>query len=209
MARAEFDGAPVHVVAARQTRGRGRSGSAWETAPRAVATSLALDPGWAPEHLPLLPAIAALAVADVWVDVQIKWPNDILLEGEKVAGILAETADGVTVVGVGANLWWPDSPPGRAARFAEDPGPDAAAAFAEAWAANFLSRVAIGPDAWGADDYRSRSWLVGRAVEWEPNGSGIALGIADDGALLVEVDGTEQRLLSGEVRVVRPVEPSG
>jgi BirA family biotin operon repressor/biotin-[acetyl-CoA-carboxylase] ligase len=209
VARAEFEGAPVLVVAARQTRGRGRSGREWETAPRAVACSLALDPGWAPRHLPLLPAVAALAVADVWPDVRVKWPNDILMDGEKVAGILAETSDGVTVVGVGANLWWPDRPEGRAARYSEDPGPDAAPRFAEAWAANLLGRIATGPRDWGLDDYRNRSWLLGRDVEWEPDGRGVARDIGEDGSLIVEVGGGEVRLHSGEVRVVRRAEQSG
>lgn len=204
VARAEYDGSPTLVVAARQTRGRGRSGREWETAPRAVACSLAFEPGWQPDRLPLLPAVAALAVADVWPESAIKWPNDILLGDEKVAGILTETSDGVTVVGVGANLWWPDRPAGRAARFAEDPGPDAAARFAEAWASTFLRRVGSGPGGWGVEEYRARSWLQGRVVEWEPDGRGIVRGVGDDAALLVEVDGEERRLVSGEVRAVRP-----
>lgn len=203
VARDEFDGEPVLVVAARQTRGRGRSGSGWENAPRAVACSVALDPPWPAIRLPLLPLVAALAVADVWPDVAIKWPNDVLLDGGKLAGILSEAADGVTVVGVGANLWWPDPPPGVVARHTDDPGPVATPAFAEAWAEAFLARVSRGPDAWGLAEYRARSWLLGREVAWEPDGRGVARDIGADGALLVEVGGTLERLVSGAVREVR------
>lgn len=204
VARAACDGAPVLVVAGRQTRGRGRSGSAWETAPRALACSLALATPWEPTSLPLLPAVAALAVADVWPDVAIKWPNDLLLDDRKVGGILSEASDGVTVVGFGANLWWPGSPVGVVARHDADPGPDDAVRVAEAWAAALLVRIDRGPGEWGRDEYRDRSWLLGKEITWEPAGRGFARDIAADGALVVRVDGEDHRLVSGAVSVVRP-----
>ena len=207
VARDACQGGPVLVVAGRQTRGRGRSGSEWETAPRALACSLALPTPWPMQRLPLLPAVAALAVADLWDDVWIKWPNDVLLDDRKLGGILSEASDGVTVIGFGANLWWPDTPEGVAARFDDDPGLAAAGAIASAWAEALQRRIDRGPDDWGVDEYRSRSWLVGREVTWEPSGSGLVRGIGDDGALEVVVDGEVRRLVSGAVRVVRPLDP--
>lgn len=202
-ARAAFDGVPTLVVAGQQTRGRGRSGSEWENAPRALACSLAFVCPWDSTRFPLLPLVAALAVSDVWPDVRIKWPNDIYLEERKLGGILAETADSMTVIGFGANLWWPDAPEDRMARFDVDPGRSALVPIAYEWAVHLLERIERGPGSWGHDDYAQRSWLLGHLVTWEPDGAGVAVAIDDDGALVVEVDGVRRRIVSGAVQRVR------
>ncbi|MGI8518457.1 MAG: biotin--[acetyl-CoA-carboxylase] ligase [Acidimicrobiia bacterium] len=70
---------PVLVVASRQTAGRGRSGAAWETAPRALAMSLRFDPfEWPSDRRTLIPLATGIAVARLW-DLALKWPNDLLL----------------------------------------------------------------------------------------------------------------------------------
>src|SRR3954462_2085959 len=93
------------VTAAEQTAGRGRQGRAWTTPPgTALAMSMVLrDPP------ALLPLIAAVAVAQACGDeagAQIKWPNDVLVDGRKVAGILAEGRphEGWAVLGIGVNV---------------------------------------------------------------------------------------------------------
>ncbi len=203
VARAEFDGVPTLVVAGHQTRGRGRSGSEWENAPRALACSLAFVCPWRPESYPLLPLVAALAVSDVWPDVRIKWPNDLYLGDRKVGGILAEATDALTVIGLGANLWWPDAPPDRGARFPDDPGHEALLPLAYSWAGHLMDRIDRGPKQWGHDEYVERSWLLGHQVTWEPDGRGKAVAIDADGALLVESDGVQRRVVSGAVQRVR------
>ncbi len=202
-ARAAFDGVPTLVVTGTQTRGRGRLGSEWDNAPRALACSLAFVCEWHPSRYPLLPLVAALAVSDIWPDMHIKWPNDLILRDRKVGGILAEASDALTIIGFGANLWWPDSPDDRTARFEEDPGHEALIPIAHAWAGHLIDRVERGPSHWGHDEYAQRSWLLGHRVTWEPAGSGTAVGIDEDGALLVESNGIRERIVSGAVHRVR------
>jgi BirA family biotin operon repressor/biotin-[acetyl-CoA-carboxylase] ligase len=103
-------GLPEGAVAAtdHQTAGRGRLGRRWEAPPAtAVLASVLLHPP-RERHLPELTMVAALAAAEAVeaateLAAQIKWPNDVMLNRRKVAGILAELADGTVVVGIGLN----------------------------------------------------------------------------------------------------------
>src|SRR2546430_17167499 len=103
------DGAPegLVVVAERQTAGRGRLGRQWESPPRAgLAVSVLLRPprgyGW----LPLLAGVALIETVRrlAELDAVLKWPNDLLIDGRKCAGILAETVPDGVVVGIGLNV---------------------------------------------------------------------------------------------------------
>lgn len=201
-ARRHHEGAPVLVVADAQTAGRGRGGSAWETAPRAVATSLSVRPAWAVVDWPLLPLVAAVAAARV-LDCRLKWPNDLILADAKVGGILVEAGDGPTVIGMGVNLWWPDAPADRAALWADEPGRGEGERIATSWAEAVLDMIEAGPREWPRDFYAARCITIGRAVTWDQGGVGRAVGIADDGALVVETDSGTRHLRSGEVRHVR------
>jgi BirA family biotin operon repressor/biotin-[acetyl-CoA-carboxylase] ligase len=107
-----LDGAGEGAVAAtnEQTEGRGRLGRTWRApAGSSLLFSLVLVPDVSPERLPELSLVAGAAVADaiaVQADVEttVKHPNDVLIGGRKVAGILAEAADGRVVLGVGVNV---------------------------------------------------------------------------------------------------------
>jgi BirA family biotin operon repressor/biotin-[acetyl-CoA-carboxylase] ligase len=96
------------AVCDHQTEGRGRLGRRWEAPPAtAVLASVLLHPP-RERHLPELTMVAALATAEAVeaateLAAQIKWPNDVMLNRRKVAGILAELADGTVVVGIGLN----------------------------------------------------------------------------------------------------------
>lgn len=111
------------VVAASQTGGRGRLNRSWLSPPgMGLYFSLILRPGLAPEQLPKITLAAGLAIcktveAEYAVSPQIKWPNDLLLEGGKFGGILTETGPmqnmspgekPLVVVGVGLNLFPPE-----------------------------------------------------------------------------------------------------
>lgn len=195
---------PILVVAGRQTKGRGRSRRTWDSAPRAMAASLAFRPTWELGSWPLIPLVAGLAAADVLdAAVSLKWPNDLLLGESKVGGILVEGSAGALVVGCGLNLWWPDPPAGIGALAIDDPGRQAVFDTATAWAERLLQRMATGPRQWGRSDYLARSATIGRQVVWEPDGRGKAIGIGDDGSLLVETDRGPQRLIAGEIRHLR------
>lgn len=96
------------AVTEHQTSGRGREGRPWEDVPgRSLLLSLLLrPPSGTPTHQ--LALVAGLAVAEAVEEQRdaagIKWPNDVLLEGRKVAGILLEAAQGAVVCGIGVNV---------------------------------------------------------------------------------------------------------
>ena len=100
---------PAIVVADRQWRGRGRRGRRWESdTPRGLWFTVAHG-GWTAgvETLPLRAGLAvarALETAVPDVRVQVKWPNDLLIGGRKVGGILCERASGAALAGIGLNL---------------------------------------------------------------------------------------------------------
>ncbi len=102
------------VVADAQLRGRGRAGRAWHTAPgKSLALSVVLHQGCDRRALGLLPLAAGLAVAQALESLgaapALKWPNDVLLGGRKVAGVLCESRRVPPASG------YPTSPPGGAA----------------------------------------------------------------------------------------------
>jgi BirA family biotin operon repressor/biotin-[acetyl-CoA-carboxylase] ligase len=98
------------VVAEEQSAGRGRLDRAWVSPPRAGLTfTLLLRPQSAPSQWPWLPLLAGLAVAralrsHAGVDAVLKWPNDVLVDGRKLCGLLAEVVADALVVGIGLNV---------------------------------------------------------------------------------------------------------
>lgn len=195
---------PILVVAGRQTEGRGRSQRVWESAPRAMAASIAMRPTWEPGSWPLIPLVAGLAAADALDgEVTLKWPNDLMVGEDKIGGILVEGSGGVLVVGFGLNLWWPDAPAGSGALSIDDPGPESVVATAVAWAERFLERMADDPGEWGRTRYLELSATVGRQVTWEPDGQGKAIDIDESGALVVETATGRRSLIAGQIRHLR------
>ncbi len=110
------------VVAEEQVQGRGRRGRTWVTpSGSAIAMSLILRPDLPPERAPMLTLVMGMAAADACRDVcnapvSIKWPNDVIVEGKKVCGILTEMSCEVdfinyVVVGIGINTGVDEFPP--------------------------------------------------------------------------------------------------
>lgn len=97
------------AVADEQTAGRGRLGRSWHApAGTALLFSTLLVPAVDPSRLPELSLVAGAAVAEAITEVsglqpEIKFPNDVLIGGRKVAGILAESSEGRVVLGIGVN----------------------------------------------------------------------------------------------------------
>ncbi|MDX6495109.1 MAG: BirA family transcriptional regulator [Gaiellales bacterium] len=89
-----------------QTAGRGRRGREWYSPPGAgLLFSLALEPHTAPDRLPAFSLVAAEAVCTVCDPrAMVRWPNDVMIEGRKVAGVLPELRDSKLVVGFGVNV---------------------------------------------------------------------------------------------------------
>ncbi len=205
-ARSRYSGVPCLVTAAEQAAGRGRSGAEWLNAPRALAASLAFAPDWPPARIPLLTLVAGVAARRVLGEpLRLKWPNDVVTpEGDKVAGLLAERTDELVVIGLGANLYWPDPPSGVAALSTTDPGGEAGPILASAWADSLLEAVSAGPDGWGEPEYRQNSGTIGSVIVWEGGGPGRAVDIDQDGGLVVETADGRLTLRSGRVHSVRP-----
>ncbi len=100
------------VIAETQKKGRGRMGSEWFSAPGGICFSLILKPSVSIEHASRMTLMAGLAVTrsmrKLGVDAKIKWPNDVLIDGKKVCGILTEVGAEVdrmhyVILGVGIN----------------------------------------------------------------------------------------------------------
>jgi len=196
---------PVLVVATSQSAGRGRLGRPWQTAPRALAASLAVRPhGWDSARFPLLSLVAGLAARTaLGQGLTCKWPNDLFLAEAKVAGLLLEAVEDVVVIGLGANLWWPESPPGFGSLFEADPGPDVARELASRWCDDLLARIERGPAVWGHEEYRRACATVGRSIRWNPGGHGVAIDVDSDGRLVVENESGVIGLTSGEIWEIR------
>jgi BirA family biotin operon repressor/biotin-[acetyl-CoA-carboxylase] ligase len=213
------------VVAGAQTSGRGRFGRVWHSPPGAgLYMSIVFRDVKA---APFLTLAAGVAVVDgvraaTGLPLEIKWPNDVVAAGtkgpsqrRKVAGILAEgssSADGLqhVVVGIGINISpaaYPRDVAARASSIETELGRPAEAApiFAEVLAAlaDQVKPLSRGDASQLLARWRVLSpWTAGSAVECDtPAGrvSGIAAGIADDGALLVRVEGKIERIIAGEV----------
>jgi len=190
------------VTAGAQHAGRGRQGRSWSAPPgRALLMSLVLR-----EWPPLLPIVGAVAVADVaGPQAAIKWPNDVLLDGRKLAGVLGEARhqEGWAVLGIGLNV---------AVRAADLPAElhDRAASLGlqPADIEPMLERLLraldgrlVQPTGDLLADYRARDALAGRAVRWA-HGEGTARGVDGAGRLLVELAGGERTALdAGEVHL--------
>lgn len=194
------------VTAGSQTAGHGRQGRSWVTpAGEALLMSLVLrrarDGGQAPSLLPLL---AAVAVAEAIGDAaRIKWPNDVLVDDRKVAGILAEArpGEGWAVLGIGVNVAVQTFPEelrataGSLRRAPQEIEPFLAALLAA------LERRLDEPIAAVLDAWRARDALRGRPISWT-QGEGVAAGIDGEGRLVVELaGGGRTALAAGEVHL--------
>jgi len=204
-ARRRFDGSPIVIAAARQTRGRGRSDRKWETAPRAMAVSVCWAPGWESSTFGRLPLVAGLAATDV-VDAGLKWPNDLVnAAGHKVGGILAEAVGSVVTIGFGLNLYWPEPPVGYGAVYREDPG--RCESLATTFASQLLTRAAVGSEHWDRVAYLARCVTINNLITWKPGGSGRVVDVGQGGELIVETSDGIRSLVTSEVWEVRSSPP--
>jgi BirA family biotin operon repressor/biotin-[acetyl-CoA-carboxylase] ligase len=223
--RAARDGAPegAAFVADAQSGGRGRLGRSWfSPSGENLYTSFVLRPSFDPKRIPLVTLTAGLAVVDAVAPrvaarrVGLKWPNDVYVDGRKVAGILSEAQviDGRAawiVVGIGINVRTRAFPTELAER-------STSLAIAGATA---LHRGGLFVDLAGALFYRiamlrdgnvrdlvaafaARDEIAGRAITVD-GAPAIALGIAEDGALRIRrADGREEQCVAGEIRLSTP-----
>jgi BirA family transcriptional regulator, biotin operon repressor / biotin---[acetyl-CoA-carboxylase] ligase len=210
------------LVAEYQNAGKGRMGRTWSAPPRsALLFSILLRPATVPpERWPLLGLVAPLAVADAVrstgeIDATVKWPNDVLVEDRKLAGILLERVGDAAIVGIGINV-----------SLRADERPHEAATSLTLEGAATTDRVTVLAAVLRALEQRYREWVadrghatavlaayekvsatLGQRIRAElPDGKtveGTATGIDVDGRLIVEGPTGRTALAAGDVIHVR------
>ena len=212
------------VIAEAQTRGRGRLGRSWVSPPFCnLYLSVVLRPPIAATAAPQLTLVAGVALAEVvglWTPgATIKWPNDVLVDGRKLAGVLTEMeADGdlvrFVILGIGVNLnsVMDDFPAelhdkATSLRLATGAAVDRVA-FADALLARLEERYQLFlHSGFGAIRplWEARSGLTGHVVAVDEGGrqqTGTVIGIDEDGVLLLHTASGERRIVAGEVTVI-------
>ncbi len=212
------------IIAERQSGGRGRLGRSWYTAgDDALAISILLRPKIPPEQVPQLSLLTAVALHRVLVahapEVRIKWPNDLLCHGAKMAGILTEMRAEpgqvhAVILGIGLNIrrpanGWPDEINQKVTDLSSSSG-------------KHLSRLNMAVEIIHALDHFydiylnegfspiRKAWWDAHAASGQPvrahghNGYvvGIAEALDEDGALLLRVDGKLQRFIAGDLELI-------
>ncbi|MDQ6960581.1 MAG: biotin--[acetyl-CoA-carboxylase] ligase [Mariprofundaceae bacterium] len=218
------------VLADRQTAGRGRLQRRWHTiAEHTLAMSILLRPPLSPEKIPQISLLTAVALHDALSsfapDVKIKWPNDILHHGRKMAGILTEMRAEpgrvqAVVVGMGVNVHAPEkSWPEDIAAIATDLGAASGRAVSRMEAAirilESMERHYL--------DYLSHGFGPVREQWWQAHAAcgkqvrvydglhyieGIAEDLDEDGALLLRTHAGLQRIVAGDLELMED-KPAG
>jgi BirA family transcriptional regulator, biotin operon repressor / biotin---[acetyl-CoA-carboxylase] ligase len=222
----DIDGAVL--IAEHQTAGRGRQGRSWFDAPRAqIAMSVGIDAADVPaERWGWLPLAAGVSIVQAvggicGVDVALKWPNDVMAQGRKLAGILAEVAASqrAIVVGIGLNV---------TLRHDEIEAPQAVSLSELGATAPGRQELVAGlldvlgghvrdwRESGGADPqltakYRAMCSTLGLPVRADlPGGQevvGVARDVDEQGRLCIDTDGEEVVLSAGDVVHLRPTAP--
>jgi BirA family biotin operon repressor/biotin-[acetyl-CoA-carboxylase] ligase len=204
---------PLWIMAERQSRGRGRRGRAWQSEHGNLAATLLLSPDAPQAMTGQLSFAAALAVADMAAHfaphsaIAVKWPNDVLAEGGKLAGILLEAGDRWLAIGIGANL--ASHPEGTEFPDTSLAGLGVPVPSAEEALAILAARFAHWYDVWMKggfaplrDEWLTRAKGVGGPIRARlPNETreGVFEGIDASGALLLNEGGSLRAIAAGEV----------
>ncbi len=213
------------IVADHQTAGRGRLDRRWESPPGAnLLASVLLRPGCDAADLHLCTGAVALAASDACREVAgvepvLKWPNDLLVDGHKLAGVLAEAefSGGAlvgVVVGIGINVAWP-GPDEAGGTCLDDLGGSAQPVDRRVLLERLLGALSVRrpqlDDASGrralADEVRRRCATLGQPVRVHLAGeelTGLAAAIDDAGQLVVETAAGPRLVTAGDVVHLRP-----
>jgi BirA family biotin operon repressor/biotin-[acetyl-CoA-carboxylase] ligase len=206
---------PLWIATRRQIAGKGRSGRAWSEAGTGnIAATLLFEPGCVPAQLPELSLVAGIAAHDAITAalpahkaerIELKWPNDVLVDGAKACGILIESGSyagaTVAVIGIGINV---ASAPVVGDRAATHLAAHGATADAESVLALLAARMAHWLGTWRAgagfaavrDAWSERAVPIGRPLEIKTSDGPVAgtfAGLDHDGALLIDLPSAGRR----------------
>jgi BirA family biotin operon repressor/biotin-[acetyl-CoA-carboxylase] ligase len=202
------------VSAVQQSAGRGRRGRAWMSPPGNLHCSILLDRGPEPAAAPQLTFVAAVALRDaladlaLTIDFRVKWPNDVLCAGAKIAGMLLEQVNDLIILGVGVNVV---AHPDTALYPATSLAKAGSGADAQDVLTLFCERLGCWYGIWREEGFAPirRAWLevavgIGRSVTARlADGAvfeGRFAGLAPDGALeLADENNHIRRILAGDV----------
>lgn len=211
------------VLAERQTAGRGRMDRTWHSPPGAgIYLSVILTPRVSPSRLPGITLVAAVAGAEslkesTRVSVDIKWPNDLLLNGRKICGILTELhsrEDGspIVIVGIGINVntprdMFPEDIANTASSIMIETGREASRKDIVSSLLGHFERwyriYTEGGFAVILDRWKAYSGIIGRRIRVEQEGArteGTVLDIDISGALIIHDDaGLRHSICSGDI----------
>jgi BirA family biotin operon repressor/biotin-[acetyl-CoA-carboxylase] ligase len=209
------EGAPHGTVvhADEQTSGRGRMAHTWFSPPGNLYVSILLRTGQPAGRTSELSFLTALAVADTveallprQTRAMLKWPNDVLVSGAKIAGILLEQVDDATVVGIGLNVL---EAPANVAYKTTTIVANGGIASVDGARDILLGRIGKHLAVWqddGFDPIREawlgRSYPIGAAIRTNSAGHPIAghfAGLDADGALLLDTPEGRRRIVAGEI----------
>jgi BirA family biotin operon repressor/biotin-[acetyl-CoA-carboxylase] ligase len=201
-------------MAREQTAGRGRRGRVWQSPPGNLHCSILLDKGVHDAAAPQLTFVAAVALRDalasltLTADFRVKWPNDVLCSGAKIAGMLLEQVGGLIILGVGVNVI---AAPADALYPATHLGKTGSGATADDVLIAFCAELSRRYAEWRSNGFAPirQHWLdhaVGQGQKVtarladERVLTGCFEGLAEDGALeLRGEDGILHRILAGDV----------
>jgi BirA family biotin operon repressor/biotin-[acetyl-CoA-carboxylase] ligase len=208
------------VVADEQTAGQGRHGRHWHSEPNSgLYISIVLRPALAADSLPVLTLALGLAAADAIAEAtgltcDLRWPNDVMLEGRKVAGILVQLLDAAAIAGIGVNVNHSAFPPEIAAEATSLRIVSNRQYSREQLLVSLLGAVdrycgvlaAEGKDRILAMFSRRSSYARNKRVKVEQGASileGTTVGLDPSGFLILRKDdGTQHLVLAGGVRPV-------
>ncbi len=213
LARAGADEGTL-VIAEQQSGGRGRLQRSWLSLPGGIYMTLVTRPAAAPTQAPRINLLVAVAVSDAierlyGLPARVKWPNDVLIDGRKVCGILAEMeaeSDAVRFVNVGiglnANSHVADVQQGAVSLLELLGRPVDRARLVREVVEGVLSRLPRLTDMSIIEEWRSRTVTLGREVSVVAAGApvaGVAVDIGPSGALLVRAkDGQVHEVVAGD-----------
>lgn len=219
--------APAIVLTAHQLAGRGRGRNSWWSGPGSLTVTFVLP---AEEHLSMhqVPLLAGLATRDAAAEltgddsIQLKWPNDVLHDGRKLAGLLCERLDKIDLIGIGLNVNAPvrgeSRPPGalrpRITFLSEIAGERLHITLALATLARHihtaLTRRGEKPFADTLHRYDQHHYLIGKQVQvigadGEEPIAGRCLGLDSLGRLLIRAGRTTRFAIAGHVTITSPL----
>ena len=209
--------------ARKQTGGYGRQGRLWTSPEGGLYQSLLLRPGGSLEKLPTLGFVMALSIRAALLRlaavppevVQVKWPNDLMVDDDKIAGISMEASSGGVCIGMGVNVFKPEETTEILSDSKYQPAyfEDMAVGYSEMGQISFgngytFSNKQDAIDAVGNEEYESCSYLQGKLVRMQLLSGdviveGTVIGIDEDTACLKVDDGVKVTLVnSGEAHII-------